>query len=146
MQSLNRLAPPFVTIALLLAGCSAPAAPLAATSSPPVEVQSTVPALQSLADLGDTRWLVDDSQGDRTTVRFNADGTVSYTSYGQSFDYPEDIWTVDGDTVTFQITYGARFGVTTNVAVFDAETQLLTGTWTSTVNESGTFEAKQPVR
>lgn len=89
---------------------------------------------------------MDDSQGDRTTVVFNPDGSVSYTSYGQSFDYPEDTWTVDGDTVTWQLTFGARYGVLTLVGAFDTETQLLNGTWTSTVNESGTFEAKQPVR
>jgi len=146
MRSLNSVTPVFLAVALLLVGCSTPAAPLIATSSPPVELESTVPALQTLADLGDTRWLVDDSQGDRTTVRFNVDGSVSYTTSGQSFEYPEDTWTVDGDSINWQVTYGARYGVWTLVGVFDSETQLITGTWTSTVNESGTFEAKQPVR
>ncbi len=131
---------------LVLTGCSAPAAEPTPTPTEIAEVESTVPELTSLADLADTRWLVDDSDGERTSTRFNADGTVSYTSGTQSFAYPEDTWTVDGDTVTWQVTFGARYGVWTVIGTFDPETQLITGTWTSTVNESGTFEAMQPVR
>ncbi|MDP3209340.1 MAG: hypothetical protein Q8M65_09355 [Rhodoglobus sp.] len=137
-----------IVLTLLLAGCSA-AAPEPSPSlsaSPSAQPESSVPELTSLADLPDTNWLVDDSQGDRTTVKFNADGSVSYVSDGQSFAYPEDTWSLDGDTVTWQVTYGARFGVWSCTGTFDAATQLITGTWTSTVGESGTLSARRPVR
>ena len=134
-------------VSLALTGCTAatPSPSTAPTAAPTAE-QSEVPTLASAAELADTRWLVDDSQGDRTTVKFNADGSVSYTSEGQQFAYEADTWSVDGDTVTWQVTYGARFGVWSCVGTFDPATQQITGTWTSTVGESGTFSAKQPVR
>ncbi|MBX3097970.1 MAG: hypothetical protein KF761_00190 [Salinibacterium sp.] len=131
---------------LTVTGCTAvaPTPSPSPTASAPAE--ASVPALGSLDEIAGTRWLVDDSQGDRTTVIFGTDGSVSYVSYGDSFAYPEDTWTLVGDTLTWQLTYGARYGVWTCSGTFDSASQVLSGTWTSTIGESGTLSAVQPIR
>lgn len=148
MTRLTALLAPAAVLIVLLSGCAAPAPEPTPTPTPTeeAEVESTVPPINSLAELTGTRWLVDDSTGDRVAVSFEPDGSISYGTDGQVFAYPEDTWTVEGETVTWQMTFGARFGIWTCVGTFDADTQLITGTWTSTSAENGTFEAKQPVR
>ena len=133
-------------LSVALAGCAASAPETTPSPTASVQAVASGPTLDSLADIAGTRWLVDDSQGDRTTVMFGTDGSVSYVSYGDSFAYPEDSWAVVGDTVTWQLTYGARYGVWTCTGTFDSTSQILSGTWTSTVGESGTLTAKQPIR
>jgi hypothetical protein len=143
-----KLASVVVITVLALSGCAVPAGPPASEETvPPSPAEtSSVPPIASLTDLADTRWFMDDSDGERVPLYFGPDGTVEYSDSGQRFAYPEDTWSVDGDVLTWQVTFGARYGIWTCVATFDAASQTFSGQWTSTVGESGTLELTRPVR
>lgn len=136
----------FVVVATVLVGCStAPTVEAPPSVEPTVEAPEA-PLIESLDSIVGTRWIAKDSQGDTTYVSFDVDGGVSYSTDGQQFDYPEDTWSIEGDVLTWQLTYGARFGVWTCTGSLDVETQEIAATWTSTVGESGTVDLRQSVR
>ena len=151
VTSMNRIVLALLSAAVLagvLTGCSA--SPLAETPSPspsPTEAAVSGPLpVESLAAIADTRWTGVDSDGDRVTFKFNEDGTASFSSYGQKYSYPEDLWSVRDNTITWNATFGNQFGVVTYVGTLDADTQVIGATSTSTTGRTGTIELEQPVR
>ncbi len=143
---MTRTALMLMVVAAVLVGCSAAPTVEATPSAEPTVETSAAPLIESLDAVSGTRWIAKDSQGDTTYVSFDDDGGVSYSTEGQHFDYAEDTWSVDGDVLTSQVTYGARFGVWTCTGTLDVETQEIVATWTSTVGESGTVDLRQSVR
>lgn len=136
--------------AIALTGCTSvapsPAPAPSATQSAETGTTTSLPPVESLESMADTRWIGKYSNGDTVTFKFNSDGSVKTTSYGVVLDAPDDAWTVTGGTIVWTASFGARYGTITHVATLDVALQILSGSTTSTVGESGTIELRQPAR
>lgn len=116
------LAVALATLALSITACASPA-PTPAPTSTAVPTPSGPASVSTAAELGGTKWIGTDSDGDKITIKFLTDGHAAYISYGSAFAYPEDTWTANGDAVTWQLTLGAKFGVLSYTGKFDAAKQ-----------------------
>lgn len=133
-----------LAVIVVLAGCAAPLPE--ASPEPPIATPSAEPEsyLPSLADLAETEWTgTDEEYRDRITFLFHADGTVSHRSAEGTFLGPGDVWSVDGETVSFTVNYEGAFGVGTHLGVYDPATGILDVEYTTTTNRASRIELRQ---
>jgi hypothetical protein len=62
------------------------------------------------AELIDTTWQGTDSDGDQWVYTFQEDHTVAVTYNGDSYDDPDDVWTVSGTAISISVYGGDTFG------------------------------------
>lgn len=141
-----------VLLAAGVTGCAAPSDPPldepSAVASPPTssvdEQDASSNVLTSLDELGGTEWTgLDETYNDRVTFLFGTDGSLSYRTAEGTFTDPADTWSVDGDTLVFQATFGGRYGVASHTATYDAATGELTVEYTTTTNRQSTYTLRQ---
>ncbi|WP_439564296.1 hypothetical protein [Microcella sp.] len=135
---------------LLMAGCAPTAAPPSEPETQPSVSPSSVPEdeteefLASLADLGGTEWTgLDDTFNDRITFVFGVDGSLSYRTAEGDFSDPADTWSVDGEVLVFQATYGGSFGVGSHTASYDPATGVMIVDYTTSTNRSSSYTLSQ---
>lgn len=140
-----------LALTLGLAGCAPavdgaadPAASAPEAGAAPEEVVAAETFMASLNDLGGTEWTgLDETFNDRITFIFATDGTVSYRTAEGNFADPADTWSVDGDTVVFQASYGGSFGIGTHTGTYDPATGVLVVEYTTTTNRQSSYTLSQ---
>jgi hypothetical protein len=136
-----------LAIGLALSGCAA--SPSAETPNDTETLEPSEPAaptatpLASLEELAGTKWIGTDSDGDKLTIEFTQDGTLTPVGMRDVPPIPNG-WSVDGDTVTFLVDFGAG-GLGTYVGVFDPATQRIQVDWTTDQGRVGTIDLGQSI-
>ena len=138
------LAAAFVIVVLSLGGCSSavPVGESNVAESPSSSASAVEPSfIASLDELPGTEWTgLDESFNDRVTFIFNADGSLAYRTGEGSFAEAGDTWRVEGGVLTFQATYGERFGVGTHTGTYDPASGVLSVDYTTTTNRSSSYK------
>ncbi|TXK19832.1 hypothetical protein [Homoserinibacter sp. GY 40078] len=83
-----------------LAACTTPAPVATPTATP----DPTATSAQT-DELVGTTWAGVDSDGDRWSIEFQADGTIGLGYAGSTFDDDTDVWSHDDDTVMMRIAF-----------------------------------------
>ncbi len=129
-------------VGAMLTGCAGVATP-EPTSVVSESTAPTQPPVSGLAEIADTAWTGTDSDGDPNIFTFNEDASVSTTQMGEITTGINDIWSVDGDVLTYTIDYGADVGIATYIATFDAAAQVLSAEFTTTTGRSGSVDLQR---
>jgi hypothetical protein len=145
-----------LVVALTATACSSTPAPPGATTPPlsstPASDEASasptadaLPRVETLADLAGTRWGGRDSEGDSVTFDFEEGGQLTYFSFGERYSREGDTWSVDGDTLTWLVTFGGPYGTCTYVGALDAVAQMISAPYTCSASDapSGTIELEQ---
>ncbi len=132
---------------LLLAGCTADAGSPPTPTPESVETPAGPEPIESLDDLAGTRWIGTDSEGDQITFRFEPDGQLGFTSYGERYEHEEDRWWVEGERVIWDATFGGPYGTCRYTGDFDVSAQVISAlSVCSTGVPDVTVDLRQPAR
>lgn len=117
----------------LLAGCAQGSTAPMASPAPP---SSTPLAPQALAEqpLLDSRWTGVDSAGDTTAFTLQSDHTVGVTYNGQSWDDPNDTWSLEDGVLTITVHIDPTHGQLRYTAPYTEGSETLDATATATVS------------
>jgi len=134
--------------ALMLGGCSTPAPTAAATSSAATPIATpittVISSIDTLADLTEVDWRGTDSTGNPMNITFYDDASMDEETGGDTLKL-KDAWSLSGDTVTFAVPREAPLDVWTYVGTFDAKTQVLSLTFTSSNDHTSGTATLTPV-